>query len=301
MVWVLQVGILAICLLAAFAYASAAFLRHASARQIAPFDLRATSVVAMLRAMLANALWRRAMLCDAAGLALQIAALHLWPLAAVQPLLVTTLLFAMVLRHRQRRLTGAELRWLLLLCSALSAVLLMVDAGRRSAETSVDRGPAAIAAAVGLTTAAVCVELGRRQRLGGRRAALLGVAVGAIHAGTAALLKSVGTNHGLRSIVIGWPLYAALALGLTGLVLNQFAFQAGPLTASLPAISTVDPLVSIAIGVVVYDEAIAGGFAASIVFALLLITLSAAIIGLTRQPDVGADAIGDPSPAPTGG
>ena len=39
-----------------------------------------------------------------------------------------------------------------------------------------------------------------------------------------------------------------------GLLLNQLSFQAGPLTASLPAITVVNPLLAVLLGVIVYDE-----------------------------------------------
>jgi hypothetical protein len=62
-----------------------------------------------------------------------------------------------------------------------------------------------------------------------------------VFAGTAALIKAT-TN-------------VCSSLGGVGLLLlTQLASQAGQLTASSPAISTVDPLLSVAIGVLVYGE-----------------------------------------------
>jgi hypothetical protein len=58
-------------------------------------------------------------------------------------------------------------------------------------------------------------------------------------------------------------LYAVILVGIAGVLLNQLAFQAGPITASLPAIATIDPLLSIVIGVVVYDEHCGAGPAAA--------------------------------------
>ena len=56
-----------------------------------------------------------------------------------------------------------------------------------------------------------------------------------------------------------WQLYTVVVVGAIGLFLSQLAFQAGPLTASLPAMATVDPLLSIVVGVLVYDEHIHRG------------------------------------------
>ncbi len=153
-----------------------------------------------------------------------------------------------------------------------------------------DRTPAIAAAVTGLVLAAVCVQLGRRQRHGGRAAALLGIAVGTIYAATAALLKAL-TSIALQGpvpLLTSWQLYAVLVAGAGGLLLNQVAFQAGALSASLPAIATVDPLLSIAIGVIVYDEQIRHGLPAGAGLVLLLLVLGGAVIALARSEATSA-------------
>lgn len=134
--------------------------------------------------------------------------------------------------------------------------------------------------------AVTCVLLAR-QRLGADwSAALIGVAVGTIYAATAALIKSLTTVfalHGAAAVATSWQLYVIVAVGAVGLLLNQLAFQAGPLTASLPAICTVDPLASIAIGVLVYGEHIRRGAPAGAGLGALLLLLGIAIIALTRS------------------
>jgi hypothetical protein len=79
-----------------------------------------------------------------------------------------------------------------------------------------------------------------------------------------------------------WQLCAVIVVGAAGMLLNQLTSQAGPLTASLPAMSTVDPLLSIAIGVIVYDERMRGGLAAELGLAVRLLLLGGAVIKLTR-------------------
>ena len=102
-------------------------------------------------------------------------------------------------------------------------------------------------AAGGLTVgaAAVCV-LVARDHPGATAAALLGIATGFAHAGTATLTKAC-TNllaHSPATLVTSWQLYALLAVGAVGLLFNQLFFQAGPLAASLPAMTVVDPLLA---------------------------------------------------------
>ena len=119
--------------------------------------------------------------------------------------------------------------------------------------------------------------------------------MGAVYAGTAALLKALTSIalHGLGTLLTSWQLYAVLVLGATGLLLNQMAFQAGPLNASLPAIATVDPLLSIAIGVIVYDEQIRQGILAAIGLGALLLVLGVAVIALTRTEHAPASDAAD--------
>jgi hypothetical protein len=60
--------------------------------------------------------------------------------------------------------------------------------------------------------------------------------------------------HGPAALLVSWQLYTLLITGAVGLLLNQLSFQAGPLVASLPAITVVDPLLAVLFGVVIYDE-----------------------------------------------
>jgi len=89
------------------------------------------------------------------------------------------------------------------------------------------------------------------------RAALLGVAAGFCYGLTAAFTK--GTAHqfnegGISAAFASWELYACVAAGLVSVWLLQNACEAGPLTASQPGITLVDPIISTLWGVVVFGE-----------------------------------------------
>jgi hypothetical protein len=239
-----------------------------------------------VRATVVHRLWLVGIAADVIAVMLQIVALHLGALAVVQPLLISGLLFALLLRplHHQR-IGQRELGWAVVLSLALAGFLLLAGtSGHTSTTAGVDRVPALVTGAAGLLLAVGCVATAHQQRPGGISAALLGVAVGIMYAGTAALLKAVGdiAVRGPQALVTSWQLYAAFVLGLVGLLLNQIAFQAGPLTASLPAIATVNPLASITIGVLVYDETVRHSPEASLGLGLLLLVLGLAAIQLTR-------------------
>ena len=128
---------------------------------------------------------------------------------------------------------------------ALAVILAVAGIGNSpNRPAQADQGPAVAAAAIGLILAGTCVQLGRAQSSRGRAAALMGVALGAVYAATAGLLKAL-TDIALRgpsAVIASWQLYTVVLLGAFSLLLTQLTFQAGPLTASLPAASTVDPL-----------------------------------------------------------
>lgn len=281
---------------AALAFATSSSLKHVSAGHAPDAQsLHPDNLARFTRFMLSHPLWLAGIGCDVVGLALQIIALHLGRLVVVQPLLVTGLLFALVLRqlHEHHHITRRQMAWAVVLCAALAGFVLLATAGHRHLHhESADRLPAVVSGAVGILLAGTCVELGRRLRHNGRSAALLGVAVGIIYAATAALLKAV-TDIATRSplgLLTSWQLYLVILLGATGLILNQLAFQAGPLTASLPATASVDPLLSIVVGVFVYDEHIRRGPGGGVLLALLLALLGVAVIQLARTPDTSAAA-----------
>lgn len=273
---------------AAVAFAVSTTLKKALASQVPDIRQPRTGGVArFVTATLRHPLWLGATVADITGLALQVTALHLGTLTIVQPLLVSGLLFALLLRHRTaRRIDTREIVWALVLVGCLIGFLSASGAASGTSSLSTaDRLPAAIAGAAGLLTATACLILAQRAVPAAGRAALIGIAVGAIYAATAALIKAatnVLSNSGLGSLLLSWQLYAVLALGAAGLFLAQVAYQAGPLTASLPAMTTVDPLLSVAIGVTVYDEQLhRGPFSGALLLGLLLL-LAASVIQLGR-------------------
>jgi drug/metabolite transporter (DMT)-like permease len=279
---------------AALSFALSSSLKHVSAGHHPDAQSMAPGKLArFVQAMLSHPLWLGAIGCDVVGLFLQITALHIGALVVVQPLLVSGLVFALLLRrfYDHHQIGGREVGWALVLSAALAGfVILATTSPNTSHHERADHLPAVVAGICGAFLAGACVELGRRQKDEGRSAALLGIAVGIIYSATAALLKGVSdvALKGPVALISSWQLYTVLVIGATGLLLNQLAFQAGPLTASLPATATVDPLLSIVVGVVVYDEHIRRGPGGGVVLALLVLLLGIAVFQLARNPEYAA-------------
>jgi hypothetical protein len=270
----------------ALAYAISTNLKHSSAAQVPDGSrLRVGAVARFVAATLSHRLWLAGIVTDAIGLGLQVFALHLGALAVVQPLLISGLLFSLLLRRRQGRpVTGAEIRWALVLTACLIGFLSLAGTDSGAGADGPDRLPAVVAAGAGVGLALASLLLAHRRRPAADAAALIGVAVGVTYAADAALLKGLTDRavHGPLAALTSWQLYTVVVLGAIGLFLSQLAFQAGPLTASLPAMATVDPLLSIVVGVLVYDEHIHRGPWSGLGLVVLIALLGASVIQLGK-------------------
>jgi hypothetical protein len=290
--------VIGLALASAFASAMSTTLKKAAANR----STRLTRGHARL-AGLGGPLWFAGLGFDVIGVGLQVVALHYGALALVQPLLVSGLIFALILRHvgNSSRISARELLWAGALVACLTGFLFFSGATTGSASSQpADRGAAVITGVTTVTAIVACVVLARRTVPPTGRAALLGVAVGAVYALTAAFIKAasdVFATHGLIALVSSWQLYTLLLMGAAGQLLTQRAFQAGPITSSLPAVSTVDPLLSVLIGVLVYHEVLHRGPLGGLLLLVLLLLLVTAVIQLGRvetedsPPAAGADSL----------
>lgn len=234
----------------------------------------------LLGHLLTRPLWLAGTVFAGAGLLLHVLALDLGPLTVVQPLLVTSLVFGLLVAAwlDRRRLLAREVGWALATVIGLAAFLLVARPGPPQHAVDLDDPGLVllpVAAFVGLTVA------WSRRGSPWRRALALGVATGACFGVLAALVKVIIDEFdagNLATVALSWPLYTLLAVGALGLLLNMSAFQVGPLGASLAAITIVDPVVSVALGVAGFGERLAATPAdvAAEVAALLLMSVGVA-------------------------
>ena len=97
----------------AAAFAVATSLKHRSASEVPDAqNLQPTAVGHFVRATVVHRLWLAGIAADAVAVMLQIVALHYGALAVVQPLLISGLLFALLLRPVHHQPIGQrELGW----------------------------------------------------------------------------------------------------------------------------------------------------------------------------------------------
>lgn len=240
--------------------------------------------------------WLAGMGGQIAGFGLHALALHDGPLTLVQPLMVTEVVFALPLRQllEARPPRRGELGWAGLLCAGLAGFLVAAtpSEGLPHAPDPVPTVVSVAAVALGM---ALCAYLGRSAQ-GRFAAACLGVGAGLAFAGTAGALKEVTVElgHGAGAVFGDWPVYALAVAGAAGMVFTQLAFRAAPLRASLPAMSTVDTVVSLAIGVAVLDEPFRVSAPSLVGEVVGLVAVVAGLAGLTAGRD------SSPRPGPAG-
>lgn len=215
----------------------------------------------LIRDLLRVKAFRYSLVAAVVGFALQVVALHAAPLAVVQPLLVTGVMFylgyAAVFLHRPMDtglVAGAALA-----VAGLCGFLLV---SRPSAGSATIDGSVVLPVGVGLAVLVV-VALWVSLRLPHQLRPLpLAVATAVCYGVIAALVRSLTSiSPATAAAVLGhWQLYAVAAVGPLGFLLNQNAFQEGRLgSVAVAAITVGDPLVSISLGIAWFGDSLRSG------------------------------------------
>ncbi|WP_019854273.1 DMT family transporter [Actinopolyspora mortivallis] len=222
------------------------------------------------------------------GLTLQVVALAYGPLMLVQPLLVTSVLFAAVhaawLAHR--RLDRLVMLGALACMGGLSAFLLL--ARPRGGDETIEPQAIPLGVLLGMLTVVCLVAASRFP--GEIRVIALALATGVLYGVTAALMKVVASQFragGITEPFQHWVLYAVCLLGPCGFLLSQNAFQQGKLISpALAVITTVDPLVGVAIGINWFGERVTATPAVLGGEALAALVIIGGIVLLTHRGEV---------------
>jgi len=269
-------------LLAAFWAAVGIVVRQRVAQGV-PADkaMSGTMVTSLVR----EPLWWAGTLAAVAGYVFQAVALAHGSLLLVQPLLVSSLLFALPLSARlcHQRVSWAEWAWAVLLTTALAVFILVGQPREGHYRPPIPAWTVALVITVPLVTG--CIAAARRA-VGRGRAMLLAVAVAVVLGMIAVLTKvcthrfAVGGWHGLLTVPAPYVL-VGLAVALT--VLQQSAFHAGALQASVPIMLVGEPVVAVLLGIVVLGEHLVVRGSASLVLAVAVLAMVAATIALAHD------------------
>lgn len=240
-----------------------------------------------------------------AGYVFQVAALAFGTLLLVQPLLVMKLMLTLPLAAKVngRRISRSEMIWSVALTFAVATLVLLgkPTAGSTDIPTYLWGWALAVGGVVtcGLYAAAVQWpntgtgaggDSGTKQRGVLRqnpKALLLGTATGWLYGFVALLSKSVVdtyVNDGLVQLLLSWELWLLVALSVIGVGLQQAAFNAGPLQASLPAMTVVEPIVAFSLGYIVLGERFQAVGVQWVALFIALVTMISATIALAARP-----------------
>ncbi|OBG97127.1 hypothetical protein A5697_19600 [Mycobacterium sp. E3251] len=237
----------------------------------------------LARRLLGNRRWRWGALMLVVSIVLQAAALDQGSVLLVQALLVLSLLFALPISARlaDRAVTVREWTWAVVLTAAVTVIVTVGNpqAGRSTASLRTW----AVVAAVLVPLLVGCVVAARIWG-GALAAALLAFVSGSLWAVFAVLAKGVVHRFGDGGwAVVRTPeLYAWLLVALAGFALEQSAFRAGSLTASMPTLEVSQPVVSALLGVVVLGETLGTGRAGMLALAVAALVMTAATVELAR-------------------
>lgn len=200
--------------------------------------------------------WWASLSLALAAYGLQALALAFGSLLVVQPILVLSLMFTLVLSARvaRRRMSSYEVLWAVVLSSCVMVVLLLGRPLPGTPTTAEWAWGAAISAGVIATVSVFALAPRWKAQL---QALIFGVLCGVVFGYLAVFSKvavDVFATGGLPAMLDTWQFWAMLACAVLGTAVQQYAFGAGDLSLTLPAMKVAEPLVAITLGVTLLGE-----------------------------------------------
>ncbi len=250
--------------------------------------------------LLHRPVWFFGIVCMIAGFLFQLAALDIGQLSLVQPIVATELIFVFAFLALRSRSQVQARDWLAAagMAAGLGAFLFLADpTGGSTLEATAwlwGLAATAVAGAVAVAIVFAVAPFGGRQPSPGRRAALLAVSAGMVWGFVAAVIKELASHlsAGPYAVFTNWSPYVLVGAGAVGMFLVANAFQSGPLAASQPGLTIVDPLVASLIGVTIFGEHLRAGPVHVVGEAMALVVLAASVVLLSKSPLVTEGAHG---------
>ena len=283
---------------AGFCYAVASVLQHrVAAAQPATMSLRPRLLVELFK----RPMWLVGTALDVGAYLFEAAALSVGSIVIVQPLLVSGLLFALPLSAIGGRRKPGRREWTAAVAVTVGIAVFVTVGAPHGGSSSAPLWKWAIVFGVCGSIVAIAIAASRTLPPN-YRALALAVATGAAYAVTAALTKAVVDvlgAEGAGGLLSTWEIYALAVVSIGGLLLNQSAFQAGHLAASLPALAVTNPLLSCIIGLALFGEQLgATGLGPVALTAAAVAMMIGGTIALARSPLVTGEGAEHPPLTP---
>ncbi len=245
--------------------------------------------------------WLLGLAAQIIGVVLQAAALDRGRVSIIQPLLVTTVIWALPLGYF---LTHQTIGRREVLGAAIIVVGLAGFASFGDPAAGIDDGSGADWAIAVIVICLACVALLLFANHGSlsMRAAVLGTVAGMLYGLSATLMKPVVESlhsDGLVDVVASWEFWIWATAGVVGFLFQQLSLSTGKLVPSVATVSVANPVVSVMLGALVLQErldrdppwhAVVAG--ASLGLALF----GAVVISSAREKGSGETAAGAPAP-----
>jgi drug/metabolite transporter (DMT)-like permease len=290
-----------LALLAAVSFALAATLWQKAALSLTGVSVRHPKSFLLL---LTRWVWLLGLAAQIVGVCLQAAALDRGRVSIIQPLLVTTVIWALPLGYF---LTNQGIGTRETIGAAIIVVGLALFASFGDPAAGVDNAPGSDWAAAILVIGAACAALllfANRGSLS-TRAALLGTIAGLLYGLSATLMKPVVEGlhaEGLADVMAGWEFWVWATAGIVGFFVQQLSLATGRLVPSVATVSVANPVVSVLLGALVLQERLDKNppwHALVAVGALCLALLGAVVISSARETRNEADqGVPEAEPAP---
>ena len=234
--------------------------------------------------LLRHPLWLLGWLALCGSLIFQALALHFGPLSLVQPILVTELILALVLRQLWLHQSIRGITWLAAIITAAGLVIFLVVSAPRGGSFLPTSSAWTTPSIVCVAGVALLVALAQRGSPA-RRAALFASATAVMWALEATFIKATTDTIsalGFGDVFTRWPVYALIVGGIVGLLCEQAALHVGPVSVSQTFIVIVDPIVSVALGIWLYRERLHHDALHLTVSAVAFAVMCTGIVALTR-------------------
>ena len=239
--------------------------------------------------------WLLGIVGEFSGFATHAIALRFGPLTIVQMLMSSSLIFSVA---TVRVFSGRRLGWrtwaacLAVVAGIVSFVALTAAPASHAGMQHAGMHHAGLAAAaLGLT--AVPFAVAGLAAAGRRRALLLAVGAGLADAGIAVTTMAFthALSHGLDGALTSWATYALALGGPCSFLLTQTAYQAGRPMITLPVVSVVTPMASLAVGIGLLGETTRLSVAGAVAVAVAVLVTA---VGLATLARITAEPAGAP-------
>jgi hypothetical protein len=289
---------------AAVLYGTGAALQQ---HQAAAAPDRAAGRPGLLLLLMRRPWWLLGIVGELGGFATHAFALRSGPLTVVQMLLASSLVFSVGTVHLRAGRWPSAATWAAVI-AVVAGIGSFVALTAPALAHSQGQPTGTALAALSLGGFALPFALAGLASHGRRRALLLAVGAGLADAGVAVVTMAFthSLSHGVSGMLTSWPTYALAIGGPCSLLLTQTAYQAGFPMISLPVITVVSPMASLAVGVGLLGETTQLNLLTGVGVGLAVLVTTVGLVTLARTGSVSpaqpaAQPVAQPAAQPVAG